>query len=369
MSISNVKNLQTLSNNELIQEFYLGNDEAWEILLGKVRYRLIFSLKIKFPNFNSLKIDECVESFLVDFWIRVFEERKLPGNSAVSVKGGFDPVKGDFFNWARFCISNNIIDLLRKGDGEILFEDMNNSENYAVNETSSEDFEFEEDFSESDFEDPFDRLHKEISVSLDSNQLIYFNFWWNLYWNESETMKNENQFLDKKDDSFYEKVWRDPSADDIRTEILNKTGENLTDTEISNLKSLFRINTYLTLIESDYPCHNFKDFFRKMSKAANLQSLMFNRMLEKTWKSFFCDQDTKKELITACNSFNWREMFKDAEKGYNLQPARIRILQITNDYFKSVNKKPEFIKLIEIYSKDLLGRKIKDLFEGENNEQ
>lgn len=340
--------------NELLKDFFLGNEVAWEDISRKVRQQLIPVIERQFLNVPAHLIQEKIVEWMVDFYLKVKKAqtsaqeiiKKLACNKTEAdtlkieyceeaTRFKFSP-DGNFENWLFRSFLNCAIDVRRKTlnewkkhieiDGQP-FEIPDNKPSIIIDSPNNLKAQF-----------PF--LYQVVASSLDEIELFYFGIWL--------------------------KHGADPPITAVIDEFLTNYGEKIDSSDVTHIKQKFLIKSYLGLLRAEYEANSMSNLFRRFIESENIQKLFPVFMLENIWQSFIADEPTVVIAKRAFPHWRWRDLLEDAKKSLNKIEIRTSILVEVYDYFRNSSPQPEFYYLIEIYADNRFGRKIRELFKPVN---
>lgn len=343
-----MNNLENLTIEELIEVFYLGDDEAWEKISGRLRSPIESWLMGKFFNLRFQDAEDFVAESFVKFYFNVKTGQKKAQIAAqnddkadlnkliikfCAAETKFDSSKSTFKTWIWRVVEHSVIDFFRSSG----------SKSDPISEDGREkiyDRDKGEFYDEKDVEKQVSIIHHILSLTLNRDEFIYFEIWW--------------------------EKGRELTAKDVIAEIYDQTGNRINDAQVTLLKQGFFAKSYLALIEANYELDRAIDSIGDFAESERAQSQLILQMLENIWHSFGENHEDVIEVMRGLTQYRWREMFEEAENGHQQTENRIEILKIAYGYFKKKVELPRFARLIKIYGADRLGGEIRKIF-GLNN--
>lgn len=341
-------NLKNSSIEELIEAFYLGDDEAWEEVSLRLRPNMERWLMGRPFNLPFQDAEDFIAESFAEFYFNVKTGQEkaqiIAQNDGTSdlnelnlklctAKTKFDLSKGSFKSWMWQVVKNSVKDFLKSGSSKTAPISEDGRE--VVYDRDKGNF-----YDEKEVVKQVKIIHHILSLTLNSDEFIYFEIWW--------------------------EKGKELTAKDVIAEIYAQTGNRINDVQVTNLKQGFFAKSYLALIEANYELDRVIDSIGDFTESERAQSQLILQMLENIWQSFRENQEDVIEVMRGLTQYRWREMFEEAENGHNQPENRIKILQIAYGYFSHKVESPRFARLIKIYGADRLGREIRKTF-GLNN--
>lgn len=342
--------------NDLIREFYLGENSAWEKITDLLSNKMKNRFSYKFGNLCEPDRENCVPAWEVNFFAKVVFARQEADKyirtfsnplsqkdierikiEFCSAKTSFNPTLAvPFEAWMWISIRSRGIDLTRKNKPltEIVDETEMDTLLSAIppNPTLTR-------FQRGDNDEDVRKIKELLKPGLDANELIYLELW-------------------------FEK-FGEPTTPEVKNEIKKATDKTVSDAAVSNLKQGFLMKCYLKLLDHLTVANALASLFQRLMTFSKIDEKMFLLMMDNIWTDFYQNQAAAEKYKTEICPVSWKKWEASTQK----RESQKQILVKAYQYFRWLNPRPFFCFKIELYADNRFGGKIKELFlEGSTDE-
>jgi ribosomal protein S24E len=338
------------SINNLVREFYLGDNAAWEKITDLISNEMSRRLDYKFGNLPEAKRGEIVPNEESLFFAKVVLARREVENQ-ISQNGQsfsteeienkkiefcteatkFDLDKGMTFDvWMWNKIRFRAIDSLRQNGFVAEIEEETDLEfispQIPANPVNSP-------FSVGGIDDEnTQKIKNLLRTALIGDELIYLELWFEHF--------------------------GEPPVKEVKEAIKNETGRDVTDVYVTGLKQSFLMKCYLKLLDHISVANALASLFQRLMKISEIDDEMFGLMMENIWNDFYHD----KEATSISKAVISPDLWNGLEALKHKKERQKKIMVPAYRYFRHRNPRPFFCFKIESYSDNRFGSQIRELF-------
>jgi hypothetical protein len=338
------------SINNLVREFYLGDNAAWEKITDLISNEMSRRLDYKFSNLPEAKRGEIVPNEESLFFAKVVLARREAENE-LNQNGQSFSVEEIENKKIEFCTEATTFDL----DKGMTFDVwMWNGIKFRAIDSLRQNESFAEIEEETDLESvspqiPANPVNSPFSIGGIDDE-------------NTQKIKNLLRPALVGDELIYLELWfehfGEPPVKEVKEAIKNETDRDAKDVYVTGLKQSFLMNCYLKLLDHISVANALASLFQRLMKVSNIDDEMFVRMLNNIWNDFYNDEEAVRISKTRISPDLW-EGFDDLKYKKDRQK---KILVPAYHYFRHRKPRPFFCFKIESYSDNRFGSQIRELF-------